>query len=470
MSVNKMERMLFETSRAAEYFSTDELAKQTGQEAEYFGDVVVKELADNALDAAEAAGVAPRVEIGYRHRGSSLVELSVADNGPGIPPKAVESILDFTTRTSDKAHYRSPTRGAQGNALKTLVGMPHALGSAEPVVVEARESRHVIKATVDSAGEPRVMRKVKESDRSVGTKVSVPLPHEHISFDPSYWAAAISLFNPHAFVKLESSGEGSNHGESKGGDSVQIYKPTVPALAKYRPTDPTSPHWYDTESLGRLIGAHIGHARNGGEDLPVGEFVRQFRGLKSTAKAKAVCGLLGPVGHLSDFERERDHQLDWRSVEVLLRAMQEETTPPAHKALGRIGEEHFRERFGELYGGELVGYKHVKGYLPNGLPYVFEFALAESNEVHHEALFYGVNYSPTFGDPLEDLRLKGSEYASNGVAQFLIDGFAHPKWLTPGDPGPRRGTAAAVHIITPAPLFMERGKTRLGGFQKEGGR
>jgi hypothetical protein len=222
--------------------------------------------------------------------------------------------------------------------------------------------------------------------------------------------------------------------------------------------------------LGRLIGAHIGHARNGGEDLPLGEFVRQFRGLKSTAKAKAVCRTLGPVKHLSDLEGEADYQLDWCSVGVLLRVMREETIPPTHKAMGRIGEEHFRERFGELYGGDLVGYKNVKGYLPNGLPYVFEFALAETDDVHHEALFYGVNYSPTFGDPLEDLRLKGPEYSSNGVKQFLIDGYAHPKWLTPGDPGPRGGTAAAVHIVTPAPLFMERGKSRLGGLHAEGGR
>jgi hypothetical protein len=465
--MQKLERTMFETSRTAEYFSVGELAKQTGQEDEQFGAVVVKELVDNGLDAAEAAGVAPCVEVGYRQF-ESLVELSVSDNGPGIPPEAVEKIVDFTTRTSDKAHYRSPTRGAQGNALKTVIGIPYALGCAKPVVVEARGVRHIIKAAIDPAGELRLMREVEEADRSTGTKVTVPLPHERICFDPSYWAGAFSLFNPHAFIKLECFGDGSDHGESGGGDTVRIYKPTAPELAKYRPTEPTSPHWYDTEAMGRLIGAHIGHAKKGGENLALGKFIRQFKGLKSTAKAKVVCQHLGPIGHLSDFERD-DHQLDRTSVGVLLRAMWEATSPPTHKMLGRIGEAHFRRRFDELYGGELVGYKYVNGYLPSGLPYVFEFALAEIDDVHHEALFYGVNYSPTFGDPLEDLRLKGPEYSSNGVKQFLIDGYAHPKCPTPGDPGPRGGTAAAVHIVTPAPLFMERGKSRLGGLHAEGG-
>src|SRR4051794_30985533 len=132
--MQKLERTTFETSRAAEYFSADGLVKETSQNPDRFGDVVIKELADNALDAAETKGVGPIVELGYRQRRSSaaqgLVKISVSDNGPGIPPKEVEKILNYTTRTSDKAAYRSPTRGAQGNALKTLVGMPHALSGA----------------------------------------------------------------------------------------------------------------------------------------------------------------------------------------------------------------------------------------------------------------------------------------------------------------------------------------------------
>jgi len=55
-----------------------------------------------------------------------------------------------------------------------------------------------------------------------------------------------------------------------------------------------------------LVFSHIAHARNGGRDLPLGEFVRQFAGLTSTKKAKAVCAHLPGFAYLSDFEENPD--------------------------------------------------------------------------------------------------------------------------------------------------------------------
>jgi DNA topoisomerase VI subunit B len=82
--------------------------------------------------------------------------LSVHDNGSGILPDTVRRILNFQTRTSDKAVYRSPTRGAQGNALKTVLGMPCAFGIREPIVIEAHGVSHEILSWIDPAGEARI--------------------------------------------------------------------------------------------------------------------------------------------------------------------------------------------------------------------------------------------------------------------------------------------------------------------------
>ena len=49
MSNSFLERTIFETSRAAEYFEAKELQAQTGQPIEMFPTVVLKELVDNAL-------------------------------------------------------------------------------------------------------------------------------------------------------------------------------------------------------------------------------------------------------------------------------------------------------------------------------------------------------------------------------------------------------------------------------------
>ncbi|MGA9624054.1 MAG: ATP-binding protein [Bryobacteraceae bacterium] len=104
-----LNRQTFSTSREIEYFSESELTTQTGcPKEEWWPCLVAKELADNALDKCEQAGTPPHITIDFQ--GDSL---TVADNGPGLQPDVLERILDFSSRTSDKAAYISPTRGAR---------------------------------------------------------------------------------------------------------------------------------------------------------------------------------------------------------------------------------------------------------------------------------------------------------------------------------------------------------------------
>ena len=147
----QLQRTTFETSRAAEYFDARQLSTLTGVPKDEFASVCLKELVDNALDACETAGVAPVVGVEVE-RDNETISLAISDNGPGIPPEVVKKVLDYNIRVSDKAAYRSPTRGAQGNALKTVIGIPYALGSREPLVVAARGVRHRIAPWVDPAG------------------------------------------------------------------------------------------------------------------------------------------------------------------------------------------------------------------------------------------------------------------------------------------------------------------------------
>ncbi len=196
-----LERAMISINRAAEYFSVKELEAQTGRGRSEFASVCLKELVDNALDACEAAGVAPEIDIQVA-RGADCVGLVVADNGPGLTPETVARILDFDTRTSTNAAYRAPTRGAQGNALKTVIGIPVALGSEWPVVIEARGVRHEITARVDAAGNVDVRHAQTESLRTVGTRVAVILPGAWHDFDARRWARGFALVNPHALVNV----------------------------------------------------------------------------------------------------------------------------------------------------------------------------------------------------------------------------------------------------------------------------
>jgi hypothetical protein len=221
---------------------------------------------------------------------------------------------------------------------------------------------------------------------------------------------------------------------------------------KYVPSEPTSPHWYSSASLQTLVFSYIANARNGGRNLPLGEFVREFQGLSRTSKAKAICAELPAFKHLSDFEEDPD------AVGDLLARMQGASKPPKHTALGYVGEDHFRAFFESVYEVKEVKYTRKTGILPSGLPLVFEFALAHLNQPGH--LYTAINYSPTFGDPLEGTALAGPQFKAHGISGFLAQGHALPKSDRAWYSSPA-SVAVAAHIITPAPIFLDRGKTRL---------
>jgi len=54
-------------------------------------------------------------------------KIVVTDNGRGLPSELISRILNYSTRSSSREAYCSPTRGAQGNALKTIVAMPFTI-------------------------------------------------------------------------------------------------------------------------------------------------------------------------------------------------------------------------------------------------------------------------------------------------------------------------------------------------------
>jgi Topoisomerase 6 subunit A/Spo11, Toprim domain len=187
----------------------------------------------------------------------------------------------------------------------------------------------------------------------------------------------------------------------------------------------------------------------GGEDLLLRDFVRQFKNLTATARAKAVCTQLPWIKHLSDFEQ---HEAD---VGLLLSAMRSEGNAPEADLLGYAGEEAFRSRWGCWYGVVRYWYKKASGEV-EGIPFVIEAAVAETKV---EGNFWtGLNFSPTFEDPFANTYFRAPKLSASGLKGFFHNAHITP-WLS-GDT-PRHRTAAAVHLICPSLEFLDRGKTRL---------
>jgi Histidine kinase-, DNA gyrase B-, and HSP90-like ATPase len=107
-----LRRETFSTSRLLDFCSERELVKQIGHGVDQWPLVIFKELSDNALDACEEAGIVPVIDIEVTD-----TEITITDNGPGIPADTVAGILDFAVRVSSREAYASPTRGAQGKPL-----------------------------------------------------------------------------------------------------------------------------------------------------------------------------------------------------------------------------------------------------------------------------------------------------------------------------------------------------------------
>ena len=135
--------------------------------------VILKELTDNAIDAAEESGIAPTVRIEVTDRA-----IIIGDNGPGIPDETVVGILDFSVRVSSREAYVSPTRGAQGNALKTIVAMPFALdGSKGETLIESRKAAHRITFKADHVRQqPKIDHVRDRSNVKTGTRITVRWP------------------------------------------------------------------------------------------------------------------------------------------------------------------------------------------------------------------------------------------------------------------------------------------------------
>lgn len=439
----ELERQVLSTSRELEYFSESELTTQTGYAKEqWWPGVIVKELTDNSLDACEQAGMAPVIAVDFL--GDSI---QISDNGLGIPGEVVEKILDFSTRTSDKVGYVSPTRGAQGNAFKTVFAIPYVL-SGETGITEITSCglRHRVALSTDHiAQRPRINHQIEQIVNTEGTSIRVELDSASsngLPPDPGFLQKLIldyALFNPHADFTLRQA------------DQEERFAATNLGWRKWLPTHPTSAHWYDPERLENLVASYLATERHGSRVRTVREFVSEFKGLAGTAKQKKVTGQLGlSRAYLRDLVDSND-KLDRQLLEQLLGAMQECSAPVKPEALGVLGQDHYRQRLHDAKGGDhTFRYARMKGLDSRGLPFVVECAFAMTEDDLLRGLHIGLNWSVHLANPIQQIKFAlGDDGDQYGLSALL----AHSRIDPDRDP-----VCLAIHLICPRFEFLDRGK------------
>lgn len=427
--------------------SEKELTFQCGYGRDDWTLVIGKELLDNALDACEEQGVAPEVTVEVDES-----SITVRDNGVGIPPETVDRLLDFSVRVSSREAYVAPDRGAQGNALKTIVAMPFVMdGERGRVEICGGGVLNEVEITVDRLrGRPKATVAARPES---GSFVRVHWPVKPDGFDPRGDAFLTGLLdrgrrrflqvvfdfaflNPHLTLNIDWFGE------------TFSTVATDPGWAKWTPSSPTSPHWYRPEDLERLVAAYLVSDQDNGRERTVREFVSEFRGLTSTIKQKRVLAATGASrAPLSWLANEARDDVDKGKVAAVLAAMRAESAPVKPKALGTIGATHLKQRFREIGTIEdSFRYSRKMSLGADGLPQVTETAFAAFGQDVERRLIAGVNWSAAWENPFRRLGAYGRSLDAELGASFA--GFNEPIVLL-------------VHVAHPRVQYADRAKSQV---------
>lgn len=449
-------RSTFRTSREMDFFSAKELTTQTGHGVDEWPLVFLKETIDNALDACEEADTAPQIDVTADAGG-----MSVSDNGPGLPADTIAGALDFTVRISNREMYVAPDRGAQGNALKTLLSMPYVVDpDGGRLVIASHGVRHEIVCRADPVSQRPVISDIKgDSNGRVGTHVAMTwtpradeegavvwpfddqVPNKAGKFSRTLRDQAFDLlsgyavFNPHLTLNV------------RWFDEKLRFEATDPTWRKWRPNQPTSPHWYEPRHLERLIAAYIALDREHSEDRTVSAFLAEFDGLSGTAKRKSVLAQTGLARfNLSAFVQT--DRMDTEKITALLTAMRDHTKPVKAPRLGIIGKDHLLARFAEL-NCDTESFEYAKkARVDDGIPFVLESAFGwfGENAKERRRIFAGANWSAGIKNPFRSFGSTGE--GLDAKLRELRAGSSEP-------------IAFALHLAHPRVEYTDRGKTAL---------
>jgi DNA topoisomerase VI subunit B len=454
-SEQKLTRVAFKVSRLMEFCTKRELQNQTGHSVDEWPLVVLKEFIDNALDACEEAEIAPIISIAVDVEAGAI---TIEDNGAGIDSDTIKSILDYSIRVSSREAYVSPTRGAQGNALKTILAMGYVLDREEAgrdtdavgiTIIETRGIEHRIEFRVDHINnQPKISHDIAPSPVRVGTKITLKWSKsslEHLLWDGGEsfqgLAESYSWFNPHLTL------QGIWNGE-------QFLKVTAtdPNWEKWRPRNPTSPHWYDETRLQRYLAAHVARDRDLGRQRTVREFIAEFRGLSATAVQRQILEEVG-CSHQSLAQFFGADRVNRKGIASLLASMRKHSKPVAPKHLGVIGAEHFKQRFLSAGGNaDTFKYQRRKGMTDDGIPYVIEFAfglhqhgLTQEAKVSRKFVT-GANWSAAIGNPFRAFGSTG-EGLENTLAKVRANAS--------------QPVICALHLASAYIQYADRGKSSI---------
>ena len=453
-----MERILTK-NRVMEYLTIDGLKKMTGVGDGDFDIYVLKELIDNSMDACESKGVPPTIKINIK-TSSDYLTITVSDKGPGMSAEMLDEIANFERFGGTKHFVKKPTRGAQGNALMTILGINQLLVAEKgidniPVEFIARNERRRVSLKVDNILEKvHIQNKKSPARGDWGTTVKITLPNVH-----NTWGGQIrydeiieefALWNPH--VKIEYIF-----------NETRSYFPRTSKTAnRYLQEGFGSIHWYTLDDFEGLLHANIRYLEERKKRESIVNFTKHFKGCSSNRKESTNIFLSdGLPKYINSVQ-------DQTNSEKLFHYIKSMTKPPKSSVLGEIGKDHFyniinrykivRDKVDGDKFKDKFQYKKIKGvWGDTDIPFVLELAIGATEKLEGRKIVFGINNTITYCSPFE----QDLFYPTNvnerdkpfgkvvGVAELLRYYEIHRD-----DP-----VMIAIHLICPNIRYKDYGKS-----------
>lgn len=338
--IRQMEKRLHIDSRTSENFTEKGLEQLTGQSRWKWLTYIVKELIDNSLEAIEAPEITVSLTADNVDESDENISVfSVRDNGNGVSEENIYKIFEnIDVFSSTKRHYKNISRGSQGNALKTVLGIQQLLNM--DLVVRSNESEYTITIKEDVLSGGMIAVVAKSGIENInGFEVIMRGGLQCFGRVSVIYSAIINFveLNPQASFKVI----------IKNSDGIEDYKfesdkmknCIIQKLDMGKATT-GKVNWFSYNDFMERVKADL----RIDPDMNTRAFVGEFLGLTSDKKQTAVMKTLGKSKKLN--ELIKDSLLDADMLNTLYNAMKEHTDSFNAKnlknTLGSIGEENLK--------------------------------------------------------------------------------------------------------------------------------
>lgn len=402
----------FSFNREFDFVRLDGLRRATGQPAHEWDIYIIKELIDNALDADESLWrqnqkLFPDVQIEIEYISipdlkSQQLYIKVGNRNT-FPVHLIKDIFSTQWYTSRKAFIKGLSRGALGNALKTLLGIPYALRhrvasdwnpDLKPMSILCQGKEYLPSFRVNSTAQTIECKcEERANNKNEGTVIHVGLDN-FIQEIPrtleqiKVLAEQYRLCNPHVqFSWIVEIGEQ---------EWKQNYVANPNWSNKFQEIAPIQ--WYQLDAFQNLLSALY---RQENKDLSIEKISQNFAGFANLKNDKRQ--IIKELGQEKLSQAELEGQIATQLYQILYRYS------PSFEStqLGFLGKEYIQSSLTNFLPieGEIFYERAADVGKDINIPFVIEVAVASLKESeikdNKRLVWTAVNFTPTYADPFQ---------------------------------------------------------------------